>query len=365
MKQPSNLVASNEARILSLAVLGVTIALFLLVRNLVIALILAAIFAAVFRPVFCWIQVRLGNRSAAASLLTLMVLGLIVIMPSLVLVQLLAVDTLAFAARVQPMLRDEIGLLEQPEFAPPDWLPFSDQIEAALPKIRESAAQLLSHIGAIILTVAKNATLNTLKFLIELLIFLYAMFFFLQMEQGGLPVFMRYTGLPESTRKKLADRIAAVGGSTIRGTIAIGLVQGVLLGIGLYFAGFSHILYLSAIGALCSALPAVGVVLVWGPAVVYLLVTGDQSAAFMLFLWNGLVTSMADNVLRPVLVGRETNISGVMVLVTTLGGLATIGASAIILGPVLAGVFLTLWQEYLAKDETAVSAGAAGERSIS
>lgn len=352
MNQQTKSVGLYEKPVQALAVLLATIALLYLVKNYIIAMVLAIVFASVSQPLYLRIFQKVGNRSSLASILTLLVLSTLIFLPALILIQLLAVDTLTFLERVRPIIQQDIEILKTPDFKVPDWVPFKEEITAALPSMRVSAASVLSHAASFLLAGAKNATLNTLKFVVEIFIMIYAMFFFLRREQGGLPMMLRYTGLSQRTQKQLADRIALVSGSTVRGTLVIGLVQGMLIGVGFYFAGFSHILYWSTLAAVLSMLPAIGVVLIWLPAVLYLAANGDHGAAVGLFLFSAIFTSSADNVLRPILVGRTSNIPDAMILVVTIGGLATLGPSSIILGPIVAGVFLTLWDEYRAMTVT-------------
>lgn len=344
-KQPA-FPASYERQIMVLAVLLATIALLFLVKDFVVALILAVVFSSVCKPLYNRILQAVGNRPPTAAGLTLLLLCVVIFLPAVILAELLTVDTLEFIERVRPIVQQEITLAESPNFVIPDWVPFRKEITAALPGIHSSAATVLSHVATFLLAVAKSATLNTLGFVLQVLIMIYAMFFLLRLEHGGIPMVLRHTGLPASTQNNLSDRIAAVSGSTVRGTLVIGMVQGILIGVGLYVTGFSHIIYWSTLAAVLSVLPAIGVVLIWMPAVIYLFVTGDHASAIGLFLFSAIFTSSADNVLRPILVGRRAGIPDAMILVTTLGGLATIGASAIILGPIVAGIFLTMWDDY-------------------
>lgn len=346
-KQPA-FPASYERQIMVLAVLLATIMLLYLVKDFVVALILAVVFSSVCQPLYHRILRAVNNRKPTAAGLTLLLLCIVIFLPAVILAELLTVDTLAFIERVRPMVQQEVTLVESPNFVLPDWVPFRTEITAALPGIHSSAASVLSHVATFLLAGAKSATLNTLGFVLQVLIMIYAMFFFLRLDQGGIPMVLRHTGLPVATQKSLSDRIEAVSSSTVRGTLVIGLVQGILIGVGLYATGFSHILYWSTLAAVLSVLPAIGVVLIWIPAVIYLFVTGDQGAAIGLFLFSSIFTSSADNVLRPILVGRRAGIPDAMILVTTLGGLATVGASAIILGPIIAGIFLTMWKDYRA-----------------
>jgi predicted PurR-regulated permease PerM len=91
-------------------------------------------------------------------------------------------------------------------------------------------------------------------------------------------------------------------------------------------------------------LPAVGAALVWGPVAIYLLSTGSLWPAIGLIAWGVVVIGLVDNVLRPILVGKETRMPDYLVLIATLGGLAAFGLNGFVIGPVIAAIFLATWE---------------------
>jgi predicted PurR-regulated permease PerM len=101
--------------------------------------------------------------------------------------------------------------------------------------------------------------------------------------------------------------------------------------------------------AFLSLLPAVGAGLIWGPVAVYLLITGAFIQGLGLIAFGVLVIGMVDNVLRPILVGRDTRMSDYVVLISTLGGLAVFGINGFIIGPVIAAMFIAVWGIYVAE----------------
>jgi predicted PurR-regulated permease PerM len=98
--------------------------------------------------------------------------------------------------------------------------------------------------------------------------------------------------------------------------------------------------------AVLSVVPNVGSALIWVPACIYLFIKGDTTAATLVFLWCAVVVGSADNVLRPILVGKDTQMPELLVLLSTLGGLTMFGLEGFILGPGLALIFLTIWDIY-------------------
>jgi predicted PurR-regulated permease PerM len=117
-----------------------------------------------------------------------------------------------------------------------------------------------------------------------------------------------------------------------------------------------------ALMALLSLLPAVGAALIWGPVALYLLFTGSIWPAVGLLAWGVLVIGLVDNVLRPILVGKETRLPDYVVLVATLGGLAVFGLSGFVIGPVIAAMFIVAWDIFSEIRHEQRASKEAGER---
>jgi predicted PurR-regulated permease PerM len=138
----------------------------------------------------------------------------------------------------------------------------------------------------------------------------------------------------------------AVARATLKGTLVIGFLQGLLSGIGFAVVGIQGAAFWGTMMGILSVIPGIGGFLVWGPAVIYLIATGRVGAGVGLGIFCGVVVGSLDNVLRPLLVGRETKMPDLLVLIGTLGGIFMFGAVGIILGPIVASLFLTVWDIY-------------------
>ena len=103
--------------------------------------------------------------------------------------------------------------------------------------------------------------------------------------------------------------------------------------------------------AVLSLLPAVGTALVWGPVAIWLLATGSVTQGVVLIAYGVLVIGLVDNVLRPILVGKDTKMPDYIVLISTLGGLAIFGVNGFIVGPVIAAMFIAAWDIFSAPKE--------------
>ena len=157
---------------------------------------------------------------------------------------------------------------------------------------------------------------------------------------------MGYAPLSQEDRQKMLQVGLSVSRATIKGTLIIGIIQGALGGIGFAVAGIGSAVFWGALMAILSVLPGIGSALVWGPGVIYLLLTGNMVAGLLLAAWCAGVVGTIDNVLRPILVGRDTEMPDLLILLATLGGLGLFGATGLVLGPVLAALFMTVLAIY-------------------
>jgi predicted PurR-regulated permease PerM len=144
----------------------------------------------------------------------------------------------------------------------------------------------------------------------------------------------------------LLERFVSVTRATLKGSLLIGIIQGALAGLAFWLAGIPGAAFWGTITAVVSIIPAIGSAIIWVPMVIYLLVTGHTGAGLGLLLWSVLVVSTIDNFLRPRLVGRDTRMSDLLVLLSTLGGLGLFGPVGFIVGPIVAALFVTVWHIY-------------------
>jgi len=168
---------------------------------------------------------------------------------------------------------------------------------------------------------------------------------------------MRAIPVERSIAERLAERFLGIVRATIKGTGVVALVQGALGTITLMIAGVPSALLFGVIMAIFALVPVIGSGGVWLPAGLYLLLIGDYWQGLFVLLTGFFIISSADNVLRPILVGRDTGIPDWIILITTLGGISMAGFSGIVLGPLVAGLFLASWsilREQRDEDEEAL-----------
>lgn len=326
----------------------VTLALTLIVWPFVAPLLWSALAAIVFQPLFQRIASLMPRHPNRAALATLSIIVVAVVIPaiaigSIVLEQAIELygalstgrfniavlfDTIHDALPVQ--LRQIVDRTEYAEYA----------------VVQQRIEQLLRESAGLIAREAVSIGGSAFAFVLALGVALYVIYFLLR---DGLSVGHRIIEtLP--LERSIADRVGTafvqIVRATIKGSVVVGLVQGALGAITFWIVGMPSAILFGLLMAIFSLLPALGPAIVWLPVAIYLFATGDIWQAGTVVASGIAVIGMADNVLRPILVGRDTGIPDWIVLITTLGGIASIGLSGIVLGPLAAGLFLAGWTIY-------------------
>jgi predicted PurR-regulated permease PerM len=172
------------------------------------------------------------------------------------------------------------------------------------------------------------------------------MFFFLVDGPGLLRQILSYIPLGSAQEDQLLERFISVTRATIKGSLLIGVIQGLLARLAFWAAGVPAAAFWGTVMVVLSIIPAVGSALVWIPAVAYLFIAGQTAAGLGLLAWCVVVVSSVDNFLRPLLVGRDARMSDLMILLSTMGGIVLFGALGFIVGPIIAALFVTIWHIY-------------------
>ena len=328
-----------------LLAIGISIVFFGMIKRMAVALLLAAIFAGMFHPMYMKFVDWLGGRRVPAALITLVGLILVVFIPLSIFLGIVAAQALEVTHSVGPWIERQI---EQPDqldrllWSNPrlEWLqPYQHEL---MTKISELAGM----VGTFLVNSVAAATRGTASFLLSAFVMLYAFFFFLMSGRQLLERVLYYIPLEPEDENLMVEKFLSVTRATLKGSLVIGIVQGLLAGAGFAVAGIEGAAFWGTVMAVMSIIPAVGTGLVWVPAVIYLFVIGKTGVAIALGAWCLVVVGTVDNFLRPALVGRDTKMPDLMVLISTLGGLFYFGAVGFIIGPVVAALFIAVWEIY-------------------
>jgi predicted PurR-regulated permease PerM len=223
---------------------------------------------------------------------------------------------------------------------------YAERAGVDLESARSNLTSLALATGKWVASNALQIGQGTVQFLIGVTLMLYLLFFFLRDGHAVVERLVRILPLGDARERHLFNRFAEVVRATVKGTFVIAAVQGAIGGIAFALLGVRGALLWGVVMAISSLLPVVGPALVWAPAAVLLMTTDRLIEGIVLVVVGVVLVGLADNLLRPILVGRDTRMPDYLVLLATLGGLALFGISGLVIGPLIAALFITLWEMF-------------------
>lgn len=327
---------------LILLVAAITILFLVMIRHFLVALILAGVFASMARSVFLRLSDRVGGKERVAALLVVLALLLLIVVPLGGFLALVVSQAIEVAEAAGPWIREQSGRWQE-RIALLRALPLIGSLLPEEGAIASSATEVAGRVGSFLISNARAATTGTVTVVLQLFVMLYALYFFLMDGGSILRRILYFTPLDEKDEQRLIDQFVSVTRATIKGSILVGLIQGGLAGAAFFVLDLPGAAFWSTVMAVLSVIPVLGSGIVWGPAAVILISTGRVAAGIGLAVWGLVIVSTIDNFLRPRLVGRDTKMHDLMVLLSTFGGLAMFGLVGFIVGPIVAALFLTVW----------------------
>ena len=321
-------------------------ALFLsMISQFLMAIFLAGIFSALSYPLYRRFEKWFKGRRSLASITTLLIIVFVVLLPLGGLLGITTGQAIKVGEAVKPWVERQLAEPDAISGALKS-LPFYDRIIPYRSLILKKAGEMVGGISGFLINRLSSVTLGTVNFLFMLFIMLYTMFFFLMDGDKLIDKILYYLPLEDHDERRILNKFTSVTRATLKGTAVIGLLQGVLAGSAFAVVGIDSAVFWGAIMAVLSFIPGIGSALVWGPAVIILAATGHLAKAVGLGLFCAVVVGSIDNFLRPILVGRDTQMHELMILFGTLGGIIMFGVVGVIIGPIIAALFVTVWDIY-------------------
>ncbi len=288
---------------------------------------------------------KLGGKETLASILTVLGIILLVLTPLTVLITLVVTQAIHIGQSVTPWVQTFINepttLTTYLEKIPyyQDILPYRDVIV-------QKAGELVGTISSFLIDSLSSFTKITIDAIFSSIIMLYVMFYFLIMGDVLLQKILFFLPLDDLNEQRLLHRFTSVTRATIKGTLIIGIMQGSICGVAFAIAGIEGPVFWGSLMAVMSIIPAFGTAIIWFPALVILALAGNFTGVIVLAILCGAVAGNMDNIVRPRLVGKDTEMHDLFVLFGTLGGLSMFGLLGIIIGPIVAALFITIWEIY-------------------
>ena len=328
--------------------LGVGYVVFLLFEPFLTSMLVAAVLAILFGGMYRWLERRLGGRSILAASLTLFLIALLIVIPLAIisLVAITEISRLLMTFDVNSLSWRSLGGLAQSIDGTNWWGHLSGGrrvedvfgLQTILGSFQNVSGWAIAFLGAMYQNVA--------GFVFFLFVMFFTLFYFLIDGERAIRFLMRISPLRDEHERILIHDFVSMSRATIKGTIIIAFIQGVLGSIAFAIAGIASPTIWGLAMAFFSLIPFLGSGIVWLPAAIIMLVTGNiWQGAFLLIFGFGIVSSI-DNFLRPRFVGKDTQIHPLLVLFATLGGISLFGIIGFLVGPIIVALFVSLVHIY-------------------
>lgn len=331
---------------LILMLVGISIVFYQMVDMFIVPVILAAVFVSLFYPLYKWMLKRLRGRKGLSSIVCCVILLAGLLAPAYLVADLVAGEAADFYKSIEaksnqliqeysPIVYEKIlghEFLKNLEISQIDWV-----------STVQSGAKAM---GKILASVINKTSKGTFQFVTSLFVTFFTMFYFFRDGDRLVDRLKYLSPLNERYEKVLIDQFFSISRATIKGTLLIGLVQGTLGGVTLWFFDFHSPFLWGVVMTILSIIPMVGSWLVLYPAAIFSFISGDVISGIVIVLISGLIISSVDNVLRPWLVGRDSGMHDLMIFFSTLGGISLFGVMGFILGPIIAALFLAILDLY-------------------
>jgi predicted PurR-regulated permease PerM len=303
------------------------------------------VLAILFEPFYRQLLLAMRGRQNLAALATVLLTLVMVIFPLTVIAAALVQEGTAVYQAIRSGRLDFGAYFQQIIEALPPWIAnLLERLEIGnLLELQQRLSSAAARGSQLIATRALTIGQNTFEFLLSFGIMLYLLFFLLR-DGRSLSLKIR-DAIPLSAhyKRNLFDKFTTVIRATIKGNIVVAITQGTLGGLIFWVLGIPSALLWGVVMAFLSLLPAVGAALIWGPVAIYFLVTGAIWQGVTLIIFGVVVIGLVDNVLRPILVGKDTKMPDYVVLISTLGGMALFGLNGFVIGPLIAALFIAVW----------------------
>lgn len=333
-------------RLVLLFLVVIISAVFLtMIHQFLMPIFMAGLVSAMASPAHQWISKRIGGRENIGSVLIVLAMIFLILGPLSILLSIVIAQAISVGQSVTPSVQ---ALINEPtvmnEYL--QKIPYYDQVLPYRDTIIEKAGEIVGNVTSFLIDSLSSVTRLTVSAIFGSIIMLYTMFYFLTMGDVLLKKILYFLPLRDDEEQRLLGHFTSVARATIKGTLIIGIMQGAICGFSFFLADINGPVFWGTVMAVTSIIPAFGTAIVWIPTLIILAVTGNFTGVIILLVGCGAIAGNLDNIVRPRLVGKDTEMHDLYILFSTLGGISMFGILGIIIGPIIAALFITIWEIY-------------------
>lgn len=324
--------------------LAVTIAAFLIMKPFVYALFWAIILAGLFRPVYKKVEKRLRKPTLSATIV-LVLICLIFILPFGFIISLLLKESMGIYQSISND-NSQINIYVQKLMELIKHNPYTDSLHLDDAALTEKITEISKSVAGYFFESLKSFTQNTLQFFVQVGVMLYALFYFIRDGAKFREEILRLLPLEDDRDRILLANFQKTANSTLKVTLIIGGIQGILGGLLFLFTGIEGAILWGVVMIITAVIPVVGCALIWVPAGIFMMITGHLWTGIFILAFGALVISMVDHFLRPILLGKDVSMHPLLIFLSTMGGIIVFGFTGFIIGPIIMSLATAVWQMY-------------------
>lgn len=346
---PSSKERVNEGRIhrnlFFIIVAVVTAVFFGMIGPFILTVIWAVVLSIIFYKLYRLLLKGLGvKRKGLAAALTCVLVFLFVIVPFVLLSIALVSQATDLYTSVQSGEVDPNVVIHYVEDRLPAVTNLLENYGVDVTNVKEKLNEYVVSTGQVVAGQALSVTSNLINVFVQFTLMLYLLYFFLKDGRTIVRRAIDTIPLGNVRERTLVDRFAQVSRATLKGTVIVAVTQGAIGGVLFWIVGIQAPILWAAAMTLLALLPIGGSAIIWVPAAIILFVQGEILNGTIIVVVGALIIGLVDNLLRPLLVGRDTEMPDYLVLISTLGGITYFGLSGFVIGPTIAALFITVWE---------------------
>jgi len=317
--------------IVAAIIIGIFVLAFFILKPIIIPILLGLLFAYIFNPIHKIIKRKTKGKNIPALIL-LISLTIIITVPIFYFVPTIVEQTFNTYVQLQNFnFTDFLSKFFQSDFS----VTFARSID-----------NIIGQIFSTFLNQFKNLLINLPSFLLQFAVFLFTFYFAIRDGDELKKYISTLSPFSKKTEEKFLKEFRGITNAIIFGQVLIGIIQGLTLGIGLFILGVPNALILTFIACLVSIIPVLGSWLVWLPVGLFLLLSGQTFAGIFLLLYGALFIATIDNLLRPYIISKQSNLPVALSVIGTIGGLYFFGITGLVLGPLILAYVLIIIEFY-------------------
>jgi predicted PurR-regulated permease PerM len=311
---------------------------------------IAVVLVVAFYPIHSRIVKFFRGHKGWASIVSCLLVILIIIIPIAVFILLMASEGVGAYAVIQEKVNS--GFLDK-------FLQWKDggfffdlkrQIDPVINldslDIKANIISAAQNVSSFLVSQTTNLLKSLSALMLDFILLLFSMFYFFKDGDVLIERIKHYSPLPSRHEKPFFEKLKSMVSAILIGSFLTGIIQGLVGGVGFAIAGIPNVFFWTAMMAFASFIPLIGTMLIWLPAAIILIATGDYTWGIFLLIWGLVVVGVIDNLVRPYLVGGKAHTYPLLTFFVLLGGIFTMGFAGIIVGPMVLMAFMAFLHIY-------------------